>query len=245
MAISDHWTRVAKQRARIVEVDTSQNIIDGITNAGPVRINVWEVPAGFRWPQVNEDWSIYEENGYWYLGHRAHDPTDTQAIMDMDPGAMRLDSSDIVNADGEQLALFSDIPTTLPPNGSAGGGLAGSYPNPTIAANAVSTTAILNAAVTLAKLFDRVEYGWIESNGAKISGTTGWTSSGSAGSYSVTFTPTFGTYPAVLVNLAANGPSVASGARASFIQPATFSCETYNPGVLVASAWAFIAFGQR
>ena len=44
------------------------------------------------------------------------------------------------------------IPTDLPPGGPAGGSLAGTYPNPTIAANAVTTAEILDGAVTLPKL---------------------------------------------------------------------------------------------
>lgn len=108
MAVADHWNRVPKMRAHIVEVDPDNNTIDLIGGDGqPRRITVWEVPTSFRWPLVGEDWSLYEQNGSWYLGDRAHNPQDPFPITLLGPGEQRLDGVRIFDNVGRRVPAIN------------------------------------------------------------------------------------------------------------------------------------------
>jgi hypothetical protein len=87
MALSNHQYRVSKLRARIVTVDPANSRIDAITGDGTLyQLAMYDVPSGFVWPKEDESWSIYEENGYWRLGHRFLNDDERQSIQDLAPG---------------------------------------------------------------------------------------------------------------------------------------------------------------
>lgn len=87
MPIRDHQTRVAKLRVRVTLVDPSQRIIEVADKTGsPRRLTVFEVPVGWTWPVVGEEWSIYEENGTWVLGNKFLSPEEAKAFESQEPG---------------------------------------------------------------------------------------------------------------------------------------------------------------
>lgn len=87
MGVADHLSRVSKLRCRILTVDPSKELIEGITQDRQIRrIALFDLPSNFAWPREGEEWSIYEENGYWRLGNRFLSPEEREALRSVEPG---------------------------------------------------------------------------------------------------------------------------------------------------------------
>ncbi len=88
-------------------------------------------------------------------------------------------------ANGISYSKLSGAPTSLPPSGTAGGDLTGNYPNPVVAADAITTTKIMDANVTTPKIADAAVTDAKVANGisySKLSGApTSLPPSGTAG----------------------------------------------------------------
>lgn len=78
---------------RIVTVDPTQGLIEGVFKTGDVRqISVYTTPPAFRWPQVGEDWMVRQENGTWYLDGFWPNSEAPNQLANVAPGDLVLNS---------------------------------------------------------------------------------------------------------------------------------------------------------
>jgi hypothetical protein len=90
VAFRDH-VPTQTQRVQIVTCDPSQRLIEGKLRDGvTVRIAVWEIPSGFRWPQQGEYWTINYRNNFWHLGQPMEVGESTKPIEDLSPGDTKI-----------------------------------------------------------------------------------------------------------------------------------------------------------
>jgi hypothetical protein len=96
VALKDFVNQTKKLRATIHTVDIQQGVIQVITMDGSSRqIANFETPAVFRWPKQDEQWAIYEENGYWKLGGRFLNDEEIAPIRDLQEGELFIDADSI------------------------------------------------------------------------------------------------------------------------------------------------------
>lgn len=87
MALSDHVYRTSKANVIITTVDPVNKDVRGVGADGyERRIAIYDLRGSFRWPVEGETWTIYQENGIWFLGAAWEGPDTSVPITSLSPG---------------------------------------------------------------------------------------------------------------------------------------------------------------
>lgn len=101
-----------KQRVLITTVDPATRRIEGVLKDGAViQIALYEIPAQFRWPKVNEYWTVTREANFWYLGSAHEMEDETFPVEAMEPGDTKVAGDRIFDALGNRLLTGVELNT--------------------------------------------------------------------------------------------------------------------------------------
>lgn len=107
MPLSDAYLANTAQYTviRILTVDRDALIVEGVLrDGGKIKIGIFDPGTAFRWPQVDELWTV-KRNGYdWELTGRVRSQGETN-LNDLGPGELLLDAETVVNSQGKAFVV--------------------------------------------------------------------------------------------------------------------------------------------
>lgn len=111
MPLSDAYASNTAQYTiiRILTVDRQNRAIDGVLkDSGKIKVGIFDPGSAFRWPKVDEFWTV-KRNGYdWELVGRVRPGYET-TLDELEPGELVLDADVIRGAQGKRLLNEDDL----------------------------------------------------------------------------------------------------------------------------------------